>query len=414
MLGLGGEWQIAALDFDQELGEVRLRIEGTAGLALKERCPEDGSEVGSYDHGRERAWRHLNVFEHKCYIQARLPRMKCKKCGKIYQVKAAWEGLSLHFTAAFESLALLLMREMPVKRAAEVVCETDTRLWRMLARHVSVAYGQLDFSAVTHVGVDELATRKGQKYLSIFADLVAKRVLYAVPERDSSTWQAFIVELAKHGGKHENLACVSMDMSSAYIKGVKENCPNAEIVFDKFHLIAQANNAVNDVRKAEIRRSGKYTELKNTRWLWLKNPDNLSEKQTLQMESINMDNLVTATAYQMRLCLQDIYLLPTVARAQSRLLAWCRWVRKKARQARFNLLAAMVKVAKCIENHLAGILKHWDQRITNAYMEGINNMFQMVKRRARGYRSDHHFIMMIYCVGSKLALPATERVTHAK
>ena len=124
--------------------------------------------------------------------------------------------------------------------------------------------------------------------------------------------------------------------------------------------------------------------------------------------------MVTATAYQMRLCLQDIYLLPTEERAKSRLLAWCRWVKRKAKQARFGLLAAMVKVANGIENHLDGILKYWDRKMTNAYMEGMNNMFQMVKRRARGYRNDENFIMMIYFVGSKLTLPATRGLTHSK
>lgn len=407
LLGLGDEWEIIELEFNKEKGEVHLRVEATEGLLKKEKCMQDGGNVSPYGHGREREWRHLNVFEHKCYIKSTLPRVQCDDCGKVYQVKAPWEGLSIHFTAAFEAMALLLMREMPVKSAAQIMCETDTRLWRMLAHHVKAAYTALDFSNVTHVGVDETAARKGHKYITIFADLVRKRVLYAVPERDSSTWKAFVKEFNKHGGNRKEISCVSMDMSSAFKKGVEDNCPNAEIVFDKFHLIAKANKAVNDVRKAEIRRGGMYNELKETRWLWLKNPDNLTEKQAGHMERIDRENLVTATAYQMRLSLQDIYLLSVEDKARSRLIAWCRWVRKKAKQTRFGLLSAMVKVAKCIEDHLAGILKHWEQHITNAYMEGINSMFQMVKRRARGYRSDDHFIIMIYFVGSKLKLPAS-------
>jgi len=414
LLGLGNEWEITELEFDKESGEVRLRIEDRPGLVPKQRCGDDESEVCIYDHGREREWRHLDIFEHKCYIQSRLPRMQCMKCGKIYQVQAPWEGLSRHFTGAFEAMALLLMREMPVKKTGEIVRETDTRLWRILARHVTAAYEQLDFSKVTHLGVDELASRKGHKYLTIFADMVAKRVLYAVPGRDSATWKSFIEELKKHSGNREEIKCVSMDMSVPYQKGVADNCPNAEVVFDKFHLIAKANEAVNKVRSAEIRRGGKHEELKKTRWLWLKNPDNLTEKQAEHMDRIDKENLVTAIAYQMRLCLQDIYLLPAAVRAKHRLLAWCRWVRRKAKQTRFGLLAAMVKVAKCIENHLSGILKYWDQHMTNAYMEGMNNMFQMVKRRARGYRNDQNFIMMIYFVGSKLTLPVVTAATHSK
>ena len=414
LLGLGDDWEITELEFDKDSGRVRLRIHELACLLSQQRCPDDGDETDLYDHGREREWRHLNVFEHKCYIQARLPRMRCRTCGKIFQVKAPWEGLSIHFTAAFESMGLLLMREMPVKKAAEFIQETDTRLWRMLARHVAKAYQQLDFSETTCIGVDELACRKGHNYVTIFADLVAKRVLYSVPGKDSSTWKAFVKELGKHSAKAEQIECVSMDMSVAFKKGVAETCPQAEVVFDKYHLIAKTNKAVGDIRRAEIRRGGRYNDLKLTRWIWLKNPENLTEKQADRLKRIDQENLITAQAYQMRLCLQDIYQLPRVERAQSRLLAWCRWVRQKAKHARYDLLSIMVKVAKCIEKHLAGILKHWEHRITNAYMEGINNMFQMVKRRARGYRNDENFIMMIYFVGSKLKLPAVDEPIHSK
>ena len=414
LLGLGDNWEITELEFVQDSGKVRLRITERTSLLSQQRCSDDGGEVCTYDHGREREWRHLNIFEHKCYIQARLPRMRCRTCGKIFQVKAPWEGLSMHFTAAFESMSLLLMREMPVKKAAEFIQETDTRLWRMLARHVTKAYQQLDFSETTCIGVDELACRKGHNYVTIFADLVAKRVLYSVPGKDSSTWKAFVKELGKHAAKVEQIECVSMDMSVAFKKGIAETSPQAEVVFDKYHLIAKTNKAVGDVRRAEIRHGGRYNDLKLTRWIWLKNPENLTEKQADCLKRIDQENLVTAQAYQMRLCLQDIYQLPRVERAEIRLLAWCRWVRQKAKHARYDLLSIMVKVAKCIEKHLAGILKHWEHRITNAYMEGINNMFQMVKRRARGYRNDENFIMMIYFVGSKLKLPAVDEPIHSK
>jgi len=414
LLGLGNDWKITELEFDKDKSKVRLRIDERSSLLLQQRCPDDEGVVSLYDHGRDREWRHLDIFEHKCYIQSNLPRMRCKTCGKIFQVKPPWEGLSLHFTAAFEAMALLLMREMPVKKAGEFVKETDTRLWRILARHVAGAYQQLDFSQATCLGVDELAIRKGHNYVTIFADMMAKGVLYAVPGKDSSTWKAFIKELKKHSGCAEQIECVSMDMSTSFKKGVRENCPNAEMVFDKFHLIAKANKAVGDIRRAEIRRSGRYHDLKETRWIWLKNPDNLTEKQAKRLKRIDQENLVTASAYQMRLCLQDIYQLPDMERAKHRLSAWCRWVRQKAKKVKFNLLSTMVAVAKCIENHLAGILKHWEHRITNAYMEGLNNMFQMVKRRARGYRNDQNFIMMIYFVGSKLTLPPVTGLTHSK
>lgn len=139
------------------------------------------------------------------------------------------------------------MREMPVKKAAEFIQETDTWLWRILARHVAMAYKQLDFGESTCIGVDELACRKGHNYVTIFADLVAKRVLYSVPRKDSSTWKAFARELEKHSAKAQQIECVSMDMSGAFKKGAAETCPQAEVVFDKYHLIAKTNKAAGAV-----------------------------------------------------------------------------------------------------------------------------------------------------------------------
>jgi hypothetical protein len=110
-------------------------------------------------------WRHLNVFQHRCEITCRLPRGKCRQCGHVHRVRPPWEGLSMHFTKEFEAFALLLMREMPMSKVAELVGETDTRLWRMLFRQVAAAYAEADFSnvccvAVCCVGVDELSVRK--------------------------------------------------------------------------------------------------------------------------------------------------------------------------------------------------------------------------------------------------------------
>ena len=413
LLGLGENWRIKEIKFDRENGEVWIEVEGTEAVAEGQRCPKDNGETEVYDQSYDRQWRHLDIFEHKCFLRARLPRMRCKSCGHIFRVQPPWEGLAKHFTSAFEAMALVLMREMPVKQAAEYVREHDTRLWRILIRHVKVSYAGLDFSDVSHLGVDETAAHKRHKYLTIFADLLKRRVLFSVPNKDSGTFEAFVEELEKHKGQREKIACVSLDMSKAYQKGVRQYCPNAEMVFDKFHVIAMANEAVNRVRRAEVRRGLRHEDLKGTRMLWLTNPENLTDSQSERLARIEKANLLTAKAYQMRLTLQDIYRLVHEQAAKRRLLAWCRWVRWQAKRARFNLLAAMARVAKTIERHLAGILKHWETGLTNAYMEGLCSIVQMVKHRACGYRSDERFIMMIYFVASKLQLPA-EATSHQK
>ena len=407
MLGLGDQWQVASCQFDPESGLVTLQIRETGELWKAYRCPRDRGEAFCYDHTEELVWRHLNVFEHKCEIHCRLPRARCRTCQKTQRVLPPWEGLSMHFTKSFEAMALLLLREMPVATAAGLLKETDTRLWRMIFAHVDSAYERKDMSGVSCVGVDEMSIRKGHDYLTIFADLKEKTVLFATEGKDKSTWERFIAEWEKHEGHRHQLTCVSMDMSKAYRAAVPEWCRNAEIVFDKYHVVSHVNSAVDQVRKYELRFGpfSAQTALRKSLWIWRKNPDNLSASEKERLAQIEHKNLWTAKAYQMRLVFQDIYRSASSDEAQHRFRVWCRWVRMVATQAPRSYFAAMLGSAKMVLNHLDGILAHWREKVTNAFMEGLNSVFSATKRRARGYRTSVHLIAILYLVAAKLRIP---------
>jgi transposase len=407
MLGLGLNWEVIESRFERENGTVFLEIRETARLLESVRCPKDGGLVFCYDHTDKLTWRHLNVFQHRCEITCCLPRARCRQCGHVFRVSPPWEGLSSHFTKEFEAFALLLMREMPMSKVAELVGETDTRLWRMLFRQVEAAYAEADFSNVCCVGVDEMSVRKGHAYISVFADLVARRVLFATEGKDRETWTKFVEALEKHNGHRHAITQASMDMSQAYQRGVAENCRNAQVVFDKFHVIKNANEAVDKVRRAEVRLGGQgvWEALHKSQWLWRKNPENLTDHEQERLAKIQDKNLCTAKAYQMRLVLQDIYRSTDAGVARHRFKVWCRWVRWVARFHKSSLFASMVKLARMVQHHLPGILAHWKWGVTNAFMEGLNSVFSATKRKARGYRSTVHLTAMLYFVAGKLRLP---------
>lgn len=407
LLGLGLNWEVTESRFDRTSGTVFLTIQETPRLWETVGCPKDTSLVTCYDHTEELTWRHLNVFQHRCEITCRLPRGKCKQCGHVFRVRPPWEGLSTHFTKEFEAFALVLMREMPMRKVAEAVGETDTRLWRMLFRQVDAAYAEADYSSVCCIGVDEMNVRKGQEYLSVFADLVKKRVLFATEGRDRETWVKFVEALEKHNGHRHAVTQVSMDMSPAYERGVRDNCRHAQVVFDKFHVIKNANAAVDLVRRAEVRLGGKgvWEALYKSHWLWRKNPEHLTEQEQTRLAGIKNKQLATAKAYQMRLVLQDIYRTAEAGLARHRFKVWCRWVRWAARFYKGSLFRPMVKLAQMVENHLAGILAHWKWGLTNAFMEGLNSVFSATKRKARGYRSITHLTAMLYFTAGKLRFP---------
>jgi transposase len=410
LLGLGRQWRVSRCEYEVEEGVVRLWVEETP--ALWEWESQQAKEaVSCYDHvGEELVWRHLNVFEHRCEIRCRLPRGRRTSDGKVYRVTPPWEGLAKHFTKAFEALALLLLREMPVATAARHLGETDTRLWRMLHAHVAKAWPQVDWSGVVCVGCDELSARKGHRYVSVFCDLIGKRVLFAVPGKDKITWEAFITALGEHNGHPRAITEVSIDMSPAYIAGVKENLgERAIIVFDKFHVIAHANQAVDECRRAERRhlRGAEQVLAKGIRWLLLKNPENHTPAQAERYAGLLKSNLCSVKAHQMRLILQEIYAIPDAALARRKLRAWCRWVRWVAGKHLQPLLACMVKTAAMIERHLEGVMAHWIRRTTNAFLEGLNSVFSAVKRKARGFRTTKNLITILYFTAGRLDLPAT-------
>jgi len=405
LLGLDECWKVITLEFREADNAFWIAVEETPKLWARETA-RLGQPVSGYDHVDSMEWRHLNVFAKECVIVCSLPRGLRANDKKVYRVTPPWEGRSKHFTQEFEAFALTLIKEMPVKKAGEILGETDTRLWRMVMAHVQAAHAQLSMEEVVWIGADEMNRRKGHNYLTVFADLIARRVLFATPGKDSSTWQAFVDALLKHNGHPKSITQAAIDMSPAYIKGVTENLGNAQIVFDKFHVIKQVVEGVTQVRRLEAQTDPIAREqLAGTLWIFNKNPENWNQKEDARWEHLDKAHLATVSAYQMRLVLQDIYQIACPRRARQKFLDWCQWVRQSAAQDCAKLLDPMVETANMIESHLDGIMAHWQAGLTTAFMEGLNSLFSATKRKARGYRTIKYMTAMLYFVAGKLTIP---------
>jgi transposase len=405
LLGLGESWRVVRTEYEEKENTFVICVEETEQLWVEEsaRC---GQRVTCYDHVEPMQWRHLNVFNKECVIVSALPRGQRQEDKGIYRVMPPWEGRSKHFTKEFEAFALTLVREMPVKKAGEILGETDQRLWRMLHAHVDAARAKEDWSEVVWVGADEMNRKKGHNYVTVFADLEGKRVLFGVEGRDAGVWKVFADEVFAHNGHPKAVTQVAIDMSAAYVKGVRENFGNARLVFDKFHVVQAANEGVEDVRRLEAQSGeGKRRQLAKSQWIFRKNEENHTEKELTRLEQMDWEHLMTVTAYQMRLILQDLYELRSVREARKDFRIWCQWVKQTAAKKGHELLQPMVKVAEMVERHLKGILGHWKAGLTTAYLEGLNSLFSATKRKARGYRSTKNLLTMLYLVAGKLRIP---------
>ena len=418
LLGLDECWEVATAEYETEPEErFLLVIQETERLWSQLICPVSTcgcTQVVCHDHAPARVWRHLDAFGKRTEILCGPPRVRCGRCRHVWRVPVPWEGEGKHFTRDFEAFALTLMREMPMKKAGEILGEHDTRLWRMLFAHVDKAYAAVDLSELVHLGVDEMNRHKGHDDLTVFADLVNHRVVFATEGKDHTTFQRFAEEILKHNGHPKAITAVAMDMSKAYQKGAREELGQAQIVFDPFHVSALVSEAVDEVRRREVTAGPEAkAALKNTIYLFRKNPENLTEKEQARMEELDLKHLATGQAYQIRLELRDIYQRTVKPeKARYRLESWVNWVRGKCE--RFGeLMAPMKKVADTVEKHLEGILAHWTHDwLSTGFLEGLNSVFSAVKRKARGFRSSVHMITMLYFVAGKLSIPRL--VSHRK
>jgi transposase len=389
-LGLTPPWTVTGSSFDPKAQRLDIHIDFASGGRFA--CPTCGTACPVHDT-EQKTWRHLNFFQHQAYLHARVPRVRCDTHG-VHQVAVPWARSGSGFTLLFEALVMALVSAMPVKAVADLVGEHDTRLWRVIHHYVDAARARSDLSELRRVAVDETASRRGHDYITLFADIDQARVAFVTEGKDAATVPAFATDLAAHGGDPEAVTEVCIDMSPAFIKGVGEALPNAAITFDKFHAVKIVNDAVDQVRRDEQK---KQALLRGTRYIWLRNPDHLSERQQAVLEALPTRHLKTARAYQIRLAFQDLYRQPSAAAGERFLKRWYFW-------ATHSRLPPIIEAARTVNRHRDGILRWFDSRIANGLMEGFNSLVQAAKAKARGYRSNRNLIAMVYLLTGKLDL----------
>lgn len=398
-LGLSGPWRVVRSEFDPEGAQLDLYLDFERGARFacqardcaQDRCPVHDSA--------EHTWRHLDFFQHKAFLHARLPRVRCPEHG-VRQVGVPWARPGSGFTLLFEALVLHFATAMPVAKVAAMTREHDTRIWRVLEHHVYAARDQLDCTGVRRVGMDETSARKGQDYISIFADMDARRVIFATEGRSADTVARFATDLAAHGGDPEKVTDTSSDMSTAFISGISQYLPNARMTFDRFHLVAKLSEAIDTVRRSEV---ATRPELKHTRWLWLKNWASLSAKQQTELHRLMRPStqLATARALRWREDFQAFY-DQDASYGPEYLRRWC----YGAKRSRLQPIKDFVTL---VEKHWEGILAWHANHLSNGLLEGINSLIQAAKARARGYRNKTKMIVIVYLIAAKLQLPT---LTH--
>ena len=289
-LGLDKPWYVSKIDLvkpnDELQGQIDIYLDFEKGFKFP----------GGKTHDTvERTWQHLNFFQHTCFLHARVPRIQTWE-GKTETVKVPWARPGSGFTLLFEAFSMLLIEsEMPVTKAADIMDVYPQRLWNMFSYWVEKAHQADDQSQVTVLGIDETSSKKGHSYVTVAVDMEQRKVVYAVPGKGADTIDALATHLEVKGCERTQIKQTCIDMSPAFISGILHNFKNASITFDKFHVVSLVNDAVDEVRRLERKAN---PELAKSRYVWLKNPENLTESQWEKFDALDVvhSHLKTARA----------------------------------------------------------------------------------------------------------------------
>jgi transposase len=406
-LGLQAPWSVEKVDLDTE--RHRIDFEVTCG-AKRLSCPSCGALDQPIHDRNRRSWRHLDFFQFEAWLHAGVPRVGCTACGKTSQVNVPWAREGSGFTLLFEALALTMCQGgLPVSQAAQMLRVGDKQLWRRIEHYVSQARAKQDMRKVRLVGIDETSVKRGQNYITVVHDLDEKRLLFATPGRDHDTVEQFAVDLAAHGGKRTAIKHACIDMSAAYAKGITESLPKAQISYDRFHVVALANKAMDEVRTAEwaTERQRVQDELgeldarerRTILWAMRRNPSSWSGPQLNAMYWLQRANLKTPRAWRLKMGLREVYAHArshnNAAQAASDLKRWISWARR-SRLEPFKRLGATLR------EHFDGVVRGMLDHRSNAFVEAMNSLLQQAKRAARGFRTVTNFINIAYLRLGKL------------
>ena len=391
-LGIIPPWEVTEVSFSKESNRLDITIDFQRGATFA--CPVCGALASAHDT-TEKTWRHLNFFQYEAYLHARVPRVNCPNVGcGVKQIQVPWARAGSGFTLLFEALVMTMARDLPVNVMARLFSVTDNRLWRVINAYVEMARAKEDYSNVKRIGIDETSAKKGHDYVTFFFDLDNKKLLFGTEGKDNETVKDFVADLEKHGGDPEQITDAAIDMSKAFIKGINEQLPNAVTTFDKFHLTALMNEAMGKVRAEEAKQFPEF--LKKSRYLFLKNPENLSSEEQERLDTMVANQChKSVEAYTHKLNLQNVYFAESRQEAETLLKQWL----KKAGK---STISHIQKMARTVKDHWDGILSYFDSVLTTGFLEGINSLIQAAKARARGYRNPRNMITMAYLIAGKL------------
>ena len=378
LLQLEQGWIVKSVETDLSEQEICIEISCILDHFLDD---ETGEICKFYDRAPVRSWRHLDTMQYKTFIKCQLPRI-INSNGKVKTVQPNWASGYERHTYLFEHAVIDLLKASKNQTKTSKLMRCGFNVVNQIM-HLSVKRGmdRRNYSELTfdYLSIDEKSFKKGHQYITVLSHPASGCVLDVEENR---TKEACKKLLAKSFTTEQlnKVSAISMDMWKAFIQTAQEILPNASIVHDRFHLIKYLNEAIDKVRRREVKQ---HQDLKNSRYALLKNPENLTERQRIHFEAIADANYEVSKAWQV---IENFKALFSKGKLMAT-LSFLQW----ANDATKRKIKEVDKVVEMFKNHLSGVVNALLINLTNAMAERLNGKIQELKTVARGYRTFTNF-----------------------
>jgi transposase len=359
----------------------------------KPRCSGCGRRQPGYDSRPGRLWRHLDFAGMKVSLRADRRRVECRYCGVVVE-EVPWAPYGSSFTYEFEDMVGYLAQRTDKTTVSSLMRIGWATVGRILERVVERHGPEDRLDGLAVIGVDEISYRRHHKYLTLVTDHERSEVVWARPGKNADTLRAFFDELGP--ARCAKLKAITVDLARAFIRAIKDKAPQATIVFDRFHVQRLAHDALDEVRRAEVRELEELDDrqaLKKTRWPLLKRPWNLHGFEAEKLSLLQRRNRRLYRAYLLKEALCQILDGRQVNVARRKLGEWFAWATR-------SRLEPFRKLAHTIRDHIDGILAYVRSGLSNGRTEALNGKTRTITRRSYGFHSPTSLIALIFlCCG---------------
>lgn len=349
---------------------------------------------------RHRRVRDRDWLDRRVWLEVPIRRLDCCHCGARATEHLSWLDAGSRLTRRLQAWVEALTELLPIAHVAQLTGLHWHTIKRIDQQRLQARHGAFQADGVRRLVMDEFALHKGHRYATVIMDAERMRVLWVCEGNSREAIRPFFKMLGKEGC--EFIEAVAMDMNTAFDLEVQAHCPNAEVVYDLFHVVARFGREVVDrvrVDQANALRAepAQRQVIKRARWLLLRNRDNLAAEQAIKLDELLAANLPLAKVYLLKTALKEIWFAPTVREGARRWRDWYRLVRDSG-------ISPALTFAKRLRKYLRGILASAIYPLNTSILEGVNNRIKVIKRMAYGFRDSSYFFLKI-----KAAFPGKVR-----